>query len=102
LPHLEELPELTPKWVDVLNNLCNHVMSENSQTREEEKVRNDLLQTIRSIVSQKYPKAKLHLFGSSNNGFAMKKSDLDICMTLDDDLNKFEDVRFDMKNRFKH
>jgi terminal uridylyltransferase len=62
-------------------------MEDNSQTKEEELFRNNLLNEIKSIVSVKYPKAKLCLFGSSNNGFAMKKSDLDICMTLDDDPN---------------
>jgi DNA polymerase sigma len=43
-----------------------------------------LFDRIKKIVLSKFPYAKLSLFGSSNNGFAMKKSDLDICMTLED------------------
>lgn len=43
-----------------------------------------LFDRIKNIVLSKFPNAKLSLFGSSNNGFAMKKSDLDICMTLKD------------------
>jgi DNA polymerase sigma len=43
-----------------------------------------LFEKIKRIICQKYKDAELSLFGSSNNGFAMKKSDLDICMTLKD------------------
>ena len=85
---LDALPELTDEWRILLNGVCLHIMDENSQTREEEAIRDKLLKEIRSIVAQKYSNAKLSLFGSSNNGFAMKKSDLDICMTLDEDPSK--------------
>lgn len=81
---LEELPEMTAEWKDILTQVCMYIMQENSQTKEEERIRNNLLQEIKEIVLVKFPKARLALFGSSNNGFAMKKSDMDICMTLDE------------------
>ncbi len=84
---LDPLPEITVEWKQVLNGICVYIMEDNSQTKEEELIRNNLLKEIKDIVSVRYPKAKLSLFGSSNNGFAMKKSDLDICMTLDEDPN---------------
>jgi DNA polymerase sigma len=71
------------KWREILDNVLNHVFEENRQTKDEETARSKLLKQIKKIVSRKYPQTKLHLFGSSNNGFAMKNSDLDICMTLD-------------------
>jgi DNA polymerase sigma len=83
LPKLETLPEMTEKWRKILDNVFKRVYDENRQTKEEEITRSELLREIKRIVSIKYPQAKLSLFGSSNNGFAMKKSDLDICMTLD-------------------
>ena len=54
-----------------------------NRQKDEENERNLLLERIREIVCKRFPEAKLSLFGSSNNGFAMKKSDLDICLTLD-------------------
>lgn len=86
LPKLEQLPEMSDAWRDVLDRVFACILDDNRQTRDEERQRAQLLHEIKRIVWQKYPKAKLSLFGSSHNGFAMKKSDLDICMTLDDRL----------------
>lgn len=86
LPKLENLPEMSPNWRHVLDKVFECIYEDNRQTREEEKLRGELLDEIKRIVWQKYPNARLSLFGSSNNGFAMKKSDLDICMTLDNRL----------------
>lgn len=90
LPKLEKLPDMTDKWRHVLDKVFQRIYEENRQTREEERVRSELLKEIQRIVWQKYPHAQLSLFGSSNNGFAMKKSDLDICMTLDSQSSKAE------------
>jgi terminal uridylyltransferase len=86
------LPEITHEWKQILSGVCLGVTADNSQTPEEETTRNSLLDDIRKIVWERYPKAKLSLFGSSNNGFAMKKSDLDICMTLDESDPSCRDV----------
>lgn len=59
-------------------------MEDSQQNKEEEKIRNELLDLLYSIIRVKYSDVKLDLFGSSNNGFGMKKSDLDICMTFKD------------------
>jgi DNA polymerase sigma len=88
------LPEPTAEWKQVLDGVCTTIMDDNMQTKEEETSRNNLLNVIKSIVWTKYPKAKLSLFGSSNNGFAMKKSDLDICMTLDEEDPSNRDVSY--------
>lgn len=90
MPKLEKLPEMSDKWRGVLDKVFQCIFEDNRQTREEEKMRGKLLDEIKRIVWQKYPQAKLSLFGSSNNGFAMKKSDLDICMTLDERLTMSE------------
>lgn len=65
---------MTSEWRNVLTEVCHRIMNDNSQTKEEETIRNDLLNKISLIITQKYPGAKLSLFGSSNNGFAMKKA----------------------------
>ncbi len=61
---------------------------ENIQTPQEQQDRDKLFKQIKKIIERKYPEANLSLFGSSNNGFAMKNSDLDICMTLDGQINE--------------
>ncbi|CAF0866293.1 unnamed protein product [Brachionus calyciflorus] len=94
LPDLEKLPNVTIEWRDVLTNVCYCIMDDNKQTKDEELIRNNLLEDIRKLISQKYPDAKLSLFGSSNNGFAMKKSDLDICMTFSSTNKSSQEISF--------
>ena len=65
----------------------------NLQTKKEEVERKILFDKIKSIVVRKFSDANLSLFGSSNNGFGMKKSDLDICMTFDRNAND-EEVKY--------
>lgn len=45
----------------------------------------DVIKRLQRIVGNLWPgyQAKLNLFGSSANGFCLKNSDLDICMTID-------------------
>lgn len=83
---------MNDNWRRVLDRVFECIFEDNRQTRDEEKLRGQLLDEIKRIVWQKYPQAKLSLFGSSHNGFAMKKSDLDICMTLDDRLTMPDDL----------
>lgn len=66
------------------------IKEDNQQTKKEESERNLLFEKIKSIVAKKFSDANLSLFGSSNNGFGMKKSDLDICMTLDNNFTNGE------------
>ena len=40
--------------------------------------------------------ARLHLFGSSKNGFGFKNSDIDICMTLEDHAK--DEVNYDCRH----
>jgi terminal uridylyltransferase len=83
LPKLEDLPLITDTWKEVLDKICLCIMDDNIQSKREETDRNILFKQIKATVLQKFPEAKLSLFGSSSNGFAMKNSDLDICMTLE-------------------
>ena len=119
LPKLEVLPKMTDNWRNILDKITIQIMGyfyyynhslihsfflificfffnffkeDNQQTKKEESDRIILFNKIKSIVYKKFPEASLSLFGSSNNGFSMKKSDLDICMTLDSNLGN-DDVR---------
>ncbi len=57
-------------------------LERSKQTKGDKTIRDSLLCDLENIIKEKYDDVQLHLFGSSNNGFCMKKSDLDICLTL--------------------
>jgi len=97
LPKLEALPEMTDNWRSILDKITLQIMEDNQQTKKEETDRIHLLDKIKSIVYKKFPEASLSLFGSSNNGFGMKKSDLDICMTLDNNLGNEDKITVNFK-----
>lgn len=51
-------------------------------SEEELKVREDVVLELEGKFKEIFKDAKLTLFGSSRNGFYMKGSDLDICLTF--------------------
>ncbi|KAM4877572.1 terminal uridylyltransferase 7 isoform 2-T4 [Thomomys bottae] len=71
---LEPLPPLTPKFSNILDQVC--IQCYKDQAREH------IRQNLESFIKQDFPGTKLSLFGSSKNGFGFKQSDLDVCMTI--------------------
>ncbi|KAJ8748943.1 hypothetical protein K2173_013380 [Erythroxylum novogranatense] len=59
---------------------------------EEEKAKQkQLLTLLENIVSKEWPEAQLYLYGSCANSFGVSKSDIDVCLAIDDaDINKSE------------
>ncbi|KNA18482.1 hypothetical protein SOVF_070410 [Spinacia oleracea] len=57
---------------------------------EEEKAKQkQLLTLLEKLVCKHWPKAKLYLYGSCGNSFGVLKSDIDVCLAIDDPyLNK--------------
>ncbi|KAJ8466406.1 hypothetical protein OPV22_028958 [Ensete ventricosum] len=57
---------------------------------EEEKAKQkELLLSLQNLVTKEWPNAKLHLYGSCANCFGVSKSDIDVCLAIDDhDLSK--------------
>lgn len=57
---------------------------------EEEKAKQkELLLSLQNLVTKEWPNAKLHLYGSCANSFGVSKSDIDVCLAIDDhDLSK--------------
>ena len=56
------------------------------QPHEEELIKRDkIVQSLKDFITQFYPTSTLTVFGSSVNGFAFTKSDLDISMSFTDD-----------------
>lgn len=59
---------------------------------EEEKAKQkQLLTLLEKLVSKEWPKAKLYLYGSCANSFGVSKSDIDVCLAIEEtDLDKSE------------
>lgn len=57
---------------------------------EEEKAKQmQFLLSLQNLVNKEWPNAKLHLYGSCANSFGVSKSDIDVCLAIDDhDLSK--------------
>uniref|UniRef100_A0A671L0B2 RNA uridylyltransferase n=1 Tax=Sinocyclocheilus anshuiensis TaxID=1608454 RepID=A0A671L0B2_9TELE len=81
---LEPLPLMTLDFLQILNEVCEQCYCDFAPDDVEVKVREHILQDFETFLRCQVPGAKLVLFGSSKNGFGFKQSDLDICMTLED------------------
>lgn len=58
---------------------------------EEKGKQKQLMKLLEKLVSKEWPEAHLYLYGSCANSFGVSKSDVDVCMTLEDpDVNKPE------------
>ncbi|KAJ0112638.1 hypothetical protein Patl1_00313 [Pistacia atlantica] len=59
---------------------------------EEEKAKQkQLLTLLEKLVCKEWPEARLYLYGSCANSFGVSKSDIDVCLAIDDsDINKSE------------
>ena len=59
--------------------------------KEEKAKQKQLLTLLEKLVSKEWPKAQLFLYGSCANSFGVSKSDIDVCLAIDDaDINKSE------------
>ncbi|XP_057284715.1 terminal uridylyltransferase 7 [Pezoporus wallicus] len=80
---LDLLPELTPKFSVILDQVCVQCYRDFSPSILEDQAREHIRQNLENVIRHDFPGTKLNLFGSSKNGFGFKESDLDICMTID-------------------
>uniref|UniRef100_A0A674K435 RNA uridylyltransferase n=1 Tax=Terrapene triunguis TaxID=2587831 RepID=A0A674K435_9SAUR len=80
---LDPLPALTPKFSNILDQVCIQCYKDFAPNIIEDQAREHIRQNLESFIRQEFPGTRLNLFGSSKNGFGFKQSDLDICMTID-------------------
>ncbi|XP_062573267.1 terminal uridylyltransferase 4-like isoform X2 [Saccostrea cucullata] len=84
LPELVPLPEMTKDHLRILTEVLKRVPKDFAPSREEIRERETIRLELELFIQELYPTARLELFGSSNNGFGFRHSDLDLCMTFDD------------------
>ncbi|CAD5111628.1 DgyrCDS921 [Dimorphilus gyrociliatus] len=82
LPELEELPAYNKSWDKTLTDVLRKI-PELCELKEKDFIaRETVMQTLANRISTEFKDVWLSLFGSSNNGFGFKDSDIDVCMTL--------------------
>lgn len=80
---LKQLPQMTPEFLRILNQVCEQCYMDFAPDELEVGVREHILQDVEIFVRRQFAGARLQLFGSSKNGFGFRQSDLDICMVLE-------------------
>jgi predicted nucleotidyltransferase len=79
--NLPPLPKMSLKLKELLDKACLDVQRDLAATEKEEDQKKLVLHEIHKFVSHEYPECNLALFGSSENGFGFRNSDMDICLT---------------------
>lgn len=76
---------LQPERCVKINREMISIFNELQPSDQEMQAKLNLMERLQKIVGDLWPgyQPKLKLFGSSANGFCLKRSDLDICMTID-------------------
>ncbi|WOL10829.1 UTP:RNA uridylyltransferase 1-like [Canna indica] len=60
---------------------------------EEEKAKQkQLLLSLQNLVNKEWPNAKMYLYGSCANSFGVSKSDIDVCLAIDDHDSSKSDI----------
>ncbi|XP_072441972.1 terminal uridylyltransferase 7-like isoform X1 [Chiloscyllium punctatum] len=82
---LDPLPQMTPRFLNVLDQVTAQCFYDFAPDLLEIQAREHILIKLEAFIKKELDaKAKLCLFGSSKNGFGFRQSDLDICMTFED------------------
>lgn len=71
-----DIDSLTPLFLAIYKSL--------TPADEEKGKQKQLLLSLEKLVNKEWPNAKLHLYGSCANSFGVSKSDIDICLAIDD------------------
>ncbi|CAG0897670.1 unnamed protein product [Cyprideis torosa] len=86
LPKIKPLPPMNPDFLRLLDDLI-YLVREHCRIREEElQIREEIRTDLEFVLRKEFQvtSVRLHLFGSSANGFGFFHSDVDLCMTFED------------------
>eukprot|EP00339_Tiarina_fusa_P000086 CAMPEP_0117038526 /NCGR_PEP_ID=MMETSP0472-20121206/27097_1 /TAXON_ID=693140 ORGANISM="Tiarina fusus, Strain LIS" /NCGR_SAMPLE_ID=MMETSP0472 /ASSEMBLY_ACC=CAM_ASM_000603 /LENGTH=373 /DNA_ID=CAMNT_0004748765 /DNA_START=207 /DNA_END=1325 /DNA_ORIENTATION=+ len=82
---LGKLTDLNARKENRINQTIVELLDSLRPSKEEERRKIDLLDRLQRLVTSIWPEhsPKLFLYGSAANNFALKKHDVDICLTID-------------------
>uniref|UniRef100_A0A6A7FM67 Terminal uridylyltransferase 4-like isoform X1 n=1 Tax=Hirondellea gigas TaxID=1518452 RepID=A0A6A7FM67_9CRUS len=89
LPELKPLGDISAQHIALLSDILINLREEMEPSQEEMKLRGEVVLNLQQqIRKEKYSGALLHLFGSSANGFGFANSDLDVCITFEENKHR--------------
>lgn len=92
LPELLPLPAVNDEQMRMISSVLIKLKEEMEPSEAEIKQRENVVEKLQSFITKdlKHKDAVLQLFGSSANGFGFSNSDLDVCITFNDEKKKEE------------
>uniref|UniRef100_A0A0K8T1L0 C2H2-type domain-containing protein n=1 Tax=Lygus hesperus TaxID=30085 RepID=A0A0K8T1L0_LYGHE len=82
LEKLSEMPIIDDELTKLIDKVCYDVYHDSKPSSTDLAKKEDTLNFLQQYVAALFPDATLTLFGSSKNGFGLKNSDMDICLTF--------------------
>ncbi|BET00904.1 Hypothetical protein NTJ_13719 [Nesidiocoris tenuis] len=82
LEQIVKIPNLDKELIDTISQICLNVYLMSRPSKEDVARRDQVVEDLEEFITDIFPEACLTLFGSSRNGFGLKNSDLDICLTF--------------------
>ena len=77
--------------IDRLNDAFLVIVSSLIPPEEEKAKQQQLLSLLEKLIIKEWPKARLYLYGSCANSFGVSRSDVDLCLAMEEaDINKAE------------
>lgn len=77
--------------IDRLNDAFITIVKSLIPAEEEKAKQQQLLTLLEKLIIKEWPTARLYLYGSCANSFGVSKSDVDLCLVMEDtDINKAE------------
>nr|CAD7424428.1 unnamed protein product [Timema monikensis] len=76
------LPPMEKHFMNAIITFCHQIEEEWAASEEDITIRQQIVAEMETFIANEMEGAQLNVFGSSCNGFGLRKSDLDICLTF--------------------
>nr|CAD7396277.1 unnamed protein product [Timema poppensis] len=76
------LPPMENHFMSAIITFCHQIEVEWAASEEDITIRQQIVAEMETFIANEMKGAQLNVFGSSCNGFGLRKSDLDICLTF--------------------
>ena len=74
----------TPGTIRNLTNSVGQIYSQNTPTQDFQSMRNTVIEYLQKLIQKYFPDSELLKYGSSDNGFCLQSSDIDLCLVIDE------------------
>lgn len=102
LEKIVDVPLIDKELLKLVDKVCRDVYTDSKPTKKDLDKKDSALTYLQQYIEALFPTACLTLFGSSMNGFGLKNSDMDICLTFENCPSSTGIPASALNNLFKH